>query len=364
MRGWVKVALVAVAAILLLLVLNSIAVTNKTEGAERNIEGAELVETASGTVQVLDQGDQAGSPIVLLHCATCSINWWQDLAPLLSQGHRVISVDLLGHGGSEKPSSGYAISDQADAVAEALSRLGVKDATVVGHSLGATVATAIAEQSPELATRVVNIDQAPDDSYEDLSLGAKLAFRPLIGPAIQRLTEVAPSSIVRDQYKQAFAPGFNIASGFENPDQVVDDLREMTYTAFVDALEAEGTYTDARHLDDRLAALGAPVLVIFGAEDQIYDAESASAPYVDIPGAQVELIEGSGHSPNVEAPEQVARLILAFAEKPTPEQKREAQAAKRAAAKQAAKKKAAGARAAKQKAAKAEQGAKTGAQGN
>jgi pimeloyl-ACP methyl ester carboxylesterase len=223
-------------------------------------------------------------------------------------------VELLGHGGSEKPGAGYSIEDQASAVALALSELGVKNATVVGHSLGATVATSLAEQSPDLAARIVNLDQAPDDSYEDLSFSAQLGTKPVIGQAMQRLVQVSPSSTVRDQYEQAFAPDFNIASGFEDPDQVVEDLREMTYTAFVDIVDAESDYSDERPLHERLSSAEVPLLVIFGAEDQIYDAEDSIAPYVDIPGAATELLPGVGHSPQVEAPETIAPLILAFAD--------------------------------------------------
>ena len=336
MKRWVKVTLGILAALIVLLVLNSIVVTNQTKDAERNVEGAELIETANGTLQVLDQGDPEGRPIVLLHGATCSIFWWQDLAPLLSEGHRVISIDLLGHGGSEKPKSGYAISDQANAAAEALAKLGVTDAAIVGHSLGASVATAIAEQSPELATRIVNIDQAPDDSYDKIGFLANLGVQPLIGPAMQRVVDVAPTSLIRDRYELAFAPGFNIASGFDNPDQVVDDLRAMTYDAFRDVLDSDGDYTGARHLDDRLSALDIPVLVMFGAEDQIYDATSAIEPYEDIPGVQTELIADAGHSPHVEKPEEVAALIIPFADAPTPAERQAAKAAARKAAKKAA----------------------------
>ena len=181
---------------------------------------------------------------------------------------------------------------------------------------------------------------------------------PVIGQAMERLVQIAPSSKVQDQYEDAFAPGFNIASGFENPDQVVDDLREMTYTAFDEAAEAESDYTDERPLDERLSGLELPLLVIFGAEDQVYDADAALERYAEIPGAQTELIEGAGHSPNVEKPAEIAPLILAFAEQPSAaeqeqqrqqakqraQQKKAAAAAQKKATAQAAKKKAAAAK--------------------
>jgi hypothetical protein len=57
-------------------------------------------------------------------------------------------------------------------------------------------------------------------------------------------------------------------------------------------------------------------MVIFGAEDQIYDPQAAIARYQQVPGAQTNLIPGAGHSPNVEKPALVAPLILAFAKPP------------------------------------------------
>ncbi|HEU4979638.1 MAG TPA: alpha/beta hydrolase, partial [Solirubrobacterales bacterium] len=210
----------------------------------------------------------------------------------------------------------FGAEDQIYDADEALAALGVSGATVVGHSLGGTVATAIAEQSPQLASRVVIIDQATDDSFEDLSLSQRAATWPVIGQALSRLAQISPDSVVRSQYKQAFAPDFSISAGFENSDQVVDDLRAMNYDAFDKSSEAEGDYTDEAPLDERLAAIGVPLLVIFGAEDQIYDADEALARYEPIPGVQTELIADAGHSPNVETPEQVAELILAFAAPP------------------------------------------------
>jgi pimeloyl-ACP methyl ester carboxylesterase len=356
---WLKILLGVLAGIIVLLVLNAIAVSRQTADAEENVNGAELVETSYGALQVLDEGDPEGSPIVLIHCYTCSMNWWGQVAPMLETGHRVIRVDLLGHGGSEKPSAGYEIDKQANAIAEAMNELGVSGATVVGHSLGGIVATALAAQSRELASGLVIIDQAPDSSFEDQSLTQTLAYVPVIGQAMERVVHIAPSSEVQDQYEDAFAPGFNVASGFENPDEVVDDLREMTYTAFDESAGAAEEFTDERPLDERLSALGLPLQVIFGAEDQLYDADEALGRYGEITAVKTELVEGAGHSPNVEKPAEVAALIRAFVEQPSAaEQAQQRQEAKQQAQQRkaaAAARKKAKARAAKKKAAVAKQ---------
>ena len=321
MPRWAKIVLGVIAGLIVLLLLNAIVVSNATKDAYVRNDGAQLVDTSNGTLQVLDQGNQSGSPIVLIHCYTCSMYWWDDLAPLLGRDHRVIRVDLLGHGGSDKPGAGYSIDDQASAVAEALAKLGVLNATVVGHSLGGSVATALAQQSPRLASKVVIIDQAPGDGFEHESLAQRLGYWPIVGQAMERLMQVAPKSLVRDQYGEAFAPGYKISSGFQNPEQPVDDLRAMTYTAFKQTADEEKKFVDEAPLDQRLAATHVPVMVIFGAEDQIYDAQAAVARYQqNVPGVQVHLIPGAGHSPNVERPNEVAPLILSFA-KPPPKPK-------------------------------------------
>jgi pimeloyl-ACP methyl ester carboxylesterase len=322
MARWLKIVLVVVAAIVVLLLLNAVVVSNATKDAYLRDEGAQLVDTSAGKLQLLDRGNPEGSPIVLIHCYTCSMNWWDQLAPLLERDHRVIQVDLLGHGGSDKPGGGYAIDDQASAVAEALATLGVTGATVVGHSLGGSVATALVERSPQLASRVVIVDQAPDDGFEHESLAQRVGYWPVFGQAEDRLARIAPKSLVRDQYDDAFAPGYNIASGFDNPDQPVDDLRAMTYTAFKDTNDAEEDFVDDSPLDERLATTHLPTMVIFGAEDQIYDAQEAIARYRQtVPGVQTHLIPGAGHSPNVEKPPEVGQLILAFAKPPKPRAK-------------------------------------------
>jgi pimeloyl-ACP methyl ester carboxylesterase len=315
---WAKILLGIVAVLVVLLLINALVVSNATKSAYVRNDGAKLIDTSSGTLQVLDQGDRRGSPIVLLHCYTCSVYWWDRLAPLLEHDHRVLRIDLLGHGGSDKPGAGYSMQNQATAVAEALARLGVVNATVVGHSLGGIVATALAEQSPRLASRIVILDSGPTNNGSE-SLGERIGYWPVFGQAEYRLAHIAPKSAIGNQYDQAFAPGFSRPEGFQNPDQPVDDLRAMTYTAYQDSHDAADDFVGERSLPERLAATHLPVMVLFGAEDQVFDAQDAIARYrASLPGVQTHLIPGAGHSPNVERPNLVAPLILAFARTPKP----------------------------------------------
>jgi pimeloyl-ACP methyl ester carboxylesterase len=314
---WLKITLGVIAGLVVLLLLNAIVVSNATKDAYVRDSGARLVDTSNGTLQVLEEGNPRGTPIVLIHCYTCSMSWWDDLAPLLGRDHRVIRVDLLGHGGSDKPSAGYSIDDQATVVAEALAKLGVANATAVGHALGGSLVTALAQRSPQLASRVVIIDQTPEDGFENESLAQRVSYWPIVGQAADRLLRITPKSVVRDQYEDAFAPGYDISRGFDNPDQPVDDLRAMTYTAYKDTYDAEKDFVAQSPLDERLATARLPAMVIFGAQDQLYDAQAAVERYrQNVPGVQTHLIPGAGHSPNVERPNLVAPLILSWSAPP------------------------------------------------
>ncbi|HEY8813997.1 MAG TPA: alpha/beta fold hydrolase [Candidatus Dormibacteraeota bacterium] len=303
------------AVLIVLIGVNAVVVDDETKSAEVNEPGGRILDLPGGEMQVVEHGPREAAPIVLIHCFTCAINWWDRVIPRLDRDHRVIAIDLLGHGGSEKPSSGYSIENQASLVAGVLGRLGVRDAEVVGHSLGGPVAIALAERSPQLVDRLVTIDSIPDDSYGDVGFIGELPFKPVIG---QTLWRIKPDFSIRNGLEIAFAPGFKV------PDAFVEDVKQMTYSSYTGSHEAFDDYTGEEALPQRAAATGKPVLAIMGAEEQIAkDPEEALAAY-RAAGAQTKLIQGAGHSPEVEKPAETAALVLAF--------NRPAEAAKKAAA--------------------------------
>lgn len=303
-RGW-KILIGVVVVLVVLLGLNALSVDNETKAASVTEPGGKILDLSGGDLEVVERGPKGAAPIVLIHCFTCAINYWDAMIPRLERGHRVIAIDLLGHGGSEKPKSGYSVSNQADLVAEALDKLGVTDAEVVGHSLGGAVAVALAQQSAQLVNRVVIVDTPPTHEEGDLGLVAKLGFAPVIGEAFWR---IKPDFAVKKGLEVAFAPGFDV------PEAFVEDVDRMNFSAYDDSASGFDDYTKEEPLDQRMRETGKPLLVIMGAEEQIIDepAKRLAEYRVNVPGAQTKLIAGAGHSPNVEKPAQTAALVLGF----------------------------------------------------
>lgn len=309
-RGW-KILIGVVVVLVVLLGLNALSVDHETKAAGVTEPGGRILHLAGGDLEAIERGPRDADPIVLIHCFTCAINYWDRMIPRLARTHRVVAIDLLGHGGSEKPTSGYSVSNQGDLVAEALGKLGVSDAEVVGHSLGGGVAVALAQQSPQLVNRVVIVDTPPTHEDGDLGLVAQLGFSPVIGEAFWR---VKPDFAVKKGLEVAFAPGFDV------PDEFVENVDRMTFSAYDDSASGFDDYTKEEGLDRRMEETGKPLLVIMGAEEQIIEdpAERLAEYRTTVPGAKTKLISGAGHSPNVEKPAETAALVLGFAPRADP----------------------------------------------
>lgn len=288
----------ALALAVLALAVNALVTERETRPAEADV--GRILELPGGDIQVRERGPRRAPAILLVHCYTCSMHYWSEVEPLLASDRRVISVDLLGHGGSEKPRDGYSIEHQADTIAQALRRLGAPPVLAVGQSLGGPISTALAERHPRLVRGIVAMDSPPSTDFLGLPLPARVARAPVIGSALRRL---APDAVVRRELSKAFAEGFDV------PDQFVEDVRRMTFASFRGSSGED--YIEQRSLDDRLAATGLPVLVVFGAEDRIVDPEAAD-DYRDIAGARVVVLPGVGHTPQVERPRRSAALIRAL----------------------------------------------------
>jgi pimeloyl-ACP methyl ester carboxylesterase len=254
-------------------------------------------------IHIVEDGRSDAPALLLIQNAAAPLALWDPVVPSLSGTHRVIRVDLLGGG---QPSHGlkYDVPSQAHRVGAALDELGVERATVVGHSSGGMVAASLAEQRPGLvaALALINTGPNPDAKIPDPPL-ARLLTVPLAGRLLWRLKT---GRTVRKAARTAFTRPVDI------PDAFVSHMLGMTYRSFTATMRGYWDYLSQRSVPDRLARLGLPVLVIFGAEDQRWRSSSA-ANYRGIPGARIIMLPGVGHTPIVEDPITTANLLLDFA---------------------------------------------------
>ncbi len=271
-------------------------------------EDGQLVRLPEGELYLRRSGPRGAPGILLLHGFASSLHSFDRLEPLLRGELQVVRLDLLGHGRSSRSASGYGSDRQAQAVVSALDRLDLAVPTVLGHSFGADVAVAVAERRPDVR-RLVVIGQAPDYSTARLPWGSSLMTRRGIGPLLHRWT---PAALVHRLSGFAFAPGVRARLMFDPPGVLVRDFRAMAPALYRTVLADRPRQLAERPLDERLRDLGRPALVVLGAADQLYPADLTRERYAAVPGVHVEVLPGSGHSPVLEQPEAVARLVRSF----------------------------------------------------
>lgn len=273
--------------------------TTSTSGTVRE----RLVDAAGHLIHVVENGPHTGPPLLLLHGHAGSTAWWDQVAPQLAAEHRVIRVDLLGHGRSDKPATGYTMVEQANVVGLVLDALRVPKVTAIGHATGAVVSVALAEQRPDLVTALVLIDTGPDVGafLRPSGLGQLVEVR-----GIGRLLwAVRSTATIRRGLESAFTRKIAI------PPQIISDVRTMRYRTIVATPKETKAFMVRRGLPDRLADLRLPTLVIFGVEDRRYRSSSVDQFGV-VPDLAVELIPGVGHSPMLEDPNRTAQLLTGF----------------------------------------------------
>jgi len=248
-------------------------------------------------VIVTADGPAGGAPILLLHGFGGSRHWWDRVVPRLTDRFRVLRVDLLGHG--ETGGSGADAPEQTRVVAAELERLDVSGVTAVGHSFGADVAAELGERC-ERVDRLVLVCQAPDYSDATLPRGRAVMMLPVLAPALKG---IAPALIT---VGSRFAP----AGGRGLARQAARDVRALDVRMFRVVLRDRPARMADRPLDEQVRAAGKPALVVLGGRDHFYGTRSAGR--YEAAGARVEILDRSGHSPNVERPGELARLVAEF----------------------------------------------------
>lgn len=301
-----RLAALAAAALLIAALANATAASWVTRAAEA-FGGGRVLELSGPDLNVREYGSGGERAVVLLHGYSASIQWWEAVAPELARNARVIAIDLIGHGGSESPrdQTAYSADKQATAVHRALDELGVRHATLIGHSMGGSVATALAENAPDLVDRVVVSDTAAAQGMVAMPALGNAVCWPVIGAALDRLRGI--DAVDKPSLQAGFAADFPV------PELAYRSLKRMTHNALCDAKTA-GKINEQRAVADRLAGLGKPVLVLWGDRDVLTPAQANVERY-RAAGLDPVVIAGSGHSTMVEKPAEFLSAVQGFVNK-------------------------------------------------
>jgi pimeloyl-ACP methyl ester carboxylesterase len=238
--------------------------------------------------EAVPPGGGAGTPLVLVHgLGARGEDWAEMMAPLAAKGFHVYAPDLLGYGRSPRPDVDYSISLEEKTVADFMQAVHVPRADVGGWSMGGWVAMKLAIDHPEKVDRLAIYDSA--GVYFPATFTAEL-FTPsdaaglhhlmaMLAPKPRRMPEFAERAAVRKLQKNAW---------------VID--RSMA------------AMTDGRDLlDFRLHRIGQPMLIVWGAQDELIPLEVGKRIHAGVPGSVLNVMEGCGHL----APAQCARPVIA-----------------------------------------------------
>jgi pimeloyl-ACP methyl ester carboxylesterase len=244
----------------------------------------------------------SGVPVVLLHGIFAEKDHWVEFARPLTSRYRVIAFDLPGFGESSRlPSQTYDYAAQVERLKKLLDTLDVQKAHLAGNSMGGTVAALFAMQYPERVASVAFIGaphgiKTPKPSAMDALIDA--GKTPLIANTAAEFEQMMSLVFAR----RPFLP-YPIWQASQR-----DALRNAPSNQRLWAEQLKDRYL----LDARMGALQQPSLILWGGDDLVFDATGAEVLRTRLKTPHMEVLQGIGHLPMMEAPAATAQLYANF----------------------------------------------------
>jgi pimeloyl-ACP methyl ester carboxylesterase len=245
---------------------------------------------------------------VLLHGLGGAAANWVDVAPLLVGRHRVVALDLPGHGGSAPPPAGTGMAGFADVVAETLEDLAAAPALVVGHSFGGQLAVWLAARRPQLVRGLLLVAPAGIGTRARRARVA-VAVSTLLRPG-RLVAPLGPRLAPRAWFRTAVLRPFFVADGRAVSERATRGfLAEMRAHADTRAAARAMMVDDVR---EAFPAVRCPTLVVWGARDPQLSLDDAFA-FARGLRAPLRLVADCGHLVLGERPDAVADAVSALA---------------------------------------------------
>jgi pimeloyl-ACP methyl ester carboxylesterase len=264
-----------------------------------DLKGARLYYYAAGT-----RG--AGEPVVLIHGFPTSGHLWTEVVPHVPPGHRVVVVDLLGYGRSDRPRlRPVTVTAHADRTIQLFDALGIRDACVVGHDAGGGIAQSMAVRYPDRVSRLCLVDSVAFDGWPRRELRLARA----VMPVARHLPPALFLPMVRGGLIRGYADrsrGAHSAAHYVRPFHTTEG-RDALVRHLIELDSA-----DTAALTLRLKDVDRPTAIVWGEDDPFLPAGIARQLHDAIPGSTLDIIPGARHFTPEEAPRRIGDALAAL----------------------------------------------------
>ncbi len=232
-----------------------------------------------------------GPVLILVHGLGASSDAWRDSMTILAKSYRVIAPDLPGYAKSDRTRATYSVSYYASWLDDFIEALGLSKVAIAGNSLGGWIAALYTIGHQEKVSHLVLVGSA--------------------GLKREALHAVNLNPATRDEQRAL------LSALFADPSRVTERMvsEQWEYRKTVRATVSatlDSFKKDLPFVDDKLARIKVPTLIIWGRHDRIIPLEYAEKFHKGISGSKLVVMDDTGHVPQMERPKEFARAVKRF----------------------------------------------------
>ena len=276
-----------------------------------------------GSLRVHHMHGGRGTPVLFIHGLGSSgyMEWRFNLEPAAAH-HRVYAPDLPGFGRTEKPRARYGVPYFTRFIDRYMEDRGLRSAAVVGASLGGRIALELTLEHPKRVSKLVLVN-ALGLGRPNIQLSYGVMTLPGVGEAFMKFASDAlrwaPQPMIRRVAARYAGSSGNLKRTMD--DDYFANLRELyaadgypdAYLATVRSLVTPKALLAADHdLSKRLGEIKVPVQLIWGADDPLFPVAHAARAHTLIKRSRLAVLEGAGHTPQADRPEEFNRVLDHF----------------------------------------------------
>jgi pimeloyl-ACP methyl ester carboxylesterase len=243
----------------------------------------------------------SGDPVILLHGTGGEGARWMPTIKGLASNFRIISLDQIGFGHSDKPLTTYHSGVFAGFLARFMKTIGVPRATIIGQSMGAGVALCLAVHNPEMVERLVLVNGG---SY-------RAASDPPPAPPNWHDRQIANSGTLEES--REYLRKLYYDHSFVTEELVEQNLILRLRSAYtIESMQTANARGLGALTEEEVRGIKAPTLLVWGTNDRLSPVANADKLNAAIENSRKVLIDRAGHYPFLEQAEKFNRIVLEF----------------------------------------------------